>query len=532
MKTAPTSAKQLLFVLTLISGLLVLFPSLLFQELLSQGDHGRDLYAFMMTAEGGAPYKDYLWVYGPLMPYYYALFFLVLGESIRTVLIAEGILKLLTGLCIFLAMRMVVFPFWAYLSALFFWTHFPFFFYTYNHTGGILLLSLIVLALIRYIYERADSVIYLGLGAVFLLSFVKINIGLGALLGYVLCVLYIDKKYPTSKGAPKRFYLISLIAVPALIFTVYYLITRGLPEHVLKQCFPYSKKGVQRTIALAEVLPDLSKMIAFLVSTSLQNLLIVLTGLVAAGGYLLRRRKIDVQERTTAGLVLFCLSVFAAVQLHEYVPSGVYYRIIWSLFFVFPVLFVVLEKFLKTLPRNVNFAAMGLIVLLVFSKMNADYRNMGRFDDPLYYFGHKRAGILVGNPAQWMHTAKKTTDLLETVLADGESFFAFPYEPLYYFLLDRQSPTYQIAFFDYMDITDEQDRQTVKDLADKKIRWIIYSNRIDSDEPTMGKFGISHSQALYAYINDNFELMGEIGDWEYVPGWNTFHGMRILKRKE
>ena len=67
--------KYVFFLLTLIGGILIYFPAHNYQPLLAQGDHGRDLYAFDQTIHGAKPYRDYWWVYGPLMPYYYALFF-------------------------------------------------------------------------------------------------------------------------------------------------------------------------------------------------------------------------------------------------------------------------------------------------------------------------------------------------------------------------------------------------------------------------------------------------------------------------
>ena len=88
---------------TIIAGILILWPLLNFQNYISTGDHGRDLYCFQQTMEGALPYKDYSWLYGPLMPYYYSIFFHLGGISIQSVLLGQFLLIILTGIFIFLA---------------------------------------------------------------------------------------------------------------------------------------------------------------------------------------------------------------------------------------------------------------------------------------------------------------------------------------------------------------------------------------------------------------------------------------------
>ena len=121
-------------ILTIILGLVIVWPSIDFQPLLSQGDHGRDLYAFKKTLDGALPYRDYWWVYGPLMQYYYALFYLLFGISIKSVLIGKTILGVLCAAAFYLTFNLVSAPLWAFLASLWFLTFFPDFFFTYNHT--------------------------------------------------------------------------------------------------------------------------------------------------------------------------------------------------------------------------------------------------------------------------------------------------------------------------------------------------------------------------------------------------------------
>ena len=67
----------------------------------------RDLYAAQAVYRGELPYKDFWWVYGPLMPYYYGLFFKIFGVHIGSMLLGKLILKILGGILICLGLMEV-----------------------------------------------------------------------------------------------------------------------------------------------------------------------------------------------------------------------------------------------------------------------------------------------------------------------------------------------------------------------------------------------------------------------------------------
>src|ERR1035437_6145560 len=89
---SPVSTKTIFLVLTILSAIIFVWPELNFQDQLAQGDHGRDLYAFEAVLHNQSPYKDFWWVYGPLMPYYYGLFYKILGLHITSILIGRAML--------------------------------------------------------------------------------------------------------------------------------------------------------------------------------------------------------------------------------------------------------------------------------------------------------------------------------------------------------------------------------------------------------------------------------------------------------
>src|ERR1700691_4329863 len=99
--------KCLVLLSVLAVGIIITAPYANYQTYLAQGDHGRDLYAAQAVYRGELPYKNFWWVYGPLMPYYYGLFFKIFGTHISSMLLGKLILRLLGGILICLAMMEV-----------------------------------------------------------------------------------------------------------------------------------------------------------------------------------------------------------------------------------------------------------------------------------------------------------------------------------------------------------------------------------------------------------------------------------------
>ena len=58
---------MLFLILTFLAGIITLAPYHNFQNVLSQGDHGHNLYAYKKSMDGAVPYQDYYWPYGPLI---------------------------------------------------------------------------------------------------------------------------------------------------------------------------------------------------------------------------------------------------------------------------------------------------------------------------------------------------------------------------------------------------------------------------------------------------------------------------------
>ena len=93
----PLLQKYLVIGLVIVVALFILWPTSNFETFIAPGDHGRDFYVFEQVADGGVVYQDFWWCYGPLMPYYYALCYKLLGVSIQSILLGEILLKVLAA---------------------------------------------------------------------------------------------------------------------------------------------------------------------------------------------------------------------------------------------------------------------------------------------------------------------------------------------------------------------------------------------------------------------------------------------------
>jgi len=206
--------KTIFLILTILMSALYAWPELNYQDLLSQGDHGRDLYAFDAVTHGKLPYKDFWWVYGPIMPYYYGLFFKLFGVHITSVLLGRALLVVVCSAFLYLSAACLMPPLLAYIAAIWFTQSRLEFFFTYNHIGGIASELVICWCLLSYIRIGSMSYLWIALIADFVLGLVKINFGLAGLAGIVLSVLWIDssKKYLFDEQK-KKFYLCAAVKI-------------------------------------------------------------------------------------------------------------------------------------------------------------------------------------------------------------------------------------------------------------------------------------------------------------------------------
>ena len=524
-----------LFLSTMIIGVFLLSPYRDFQLLLAQGDHGRDLYAFEQTLKGAKPYKDYLWVYGPLMPYYYSLFYKFFGVTIHSILLGKMILQLSAGALFYLALTCFVPALISMVGTVWFWTLMPDFFYTYNHWGGIVMLLALILSL--FLYIKNPRLLYLGCGlmSILVVSMIKINFGAGSLAAFVISVFLIDLVSKNPRSQQKRyFYLTSILLIPSIIAFVYWLFLKGLPVYVLRQCLPYLRSDQPFNASMGTALIIYGNTIWYNIKSNPINIIfaVIFNLCILQTAYVILKEKLGARESKHIFLVLLILVLFSVMSLNEFLRSGVFYRTYWSKPFDMLCMFVIMAVATGAFNKIIRFIFYVCILAMSLLHFIQDDQLIRLAKIPSQYFELERGKVYLGNRPEWIDTVRKTTEYLKTHLKENETFFALAYDPLYYFLTGRTSPTRQLAIFKHANIPPEQEQEMITQLEEKKVNFVVLSNRAFAvEDPTLGVLGQTYCRLLAQYLNDHFKVVATFGDWQNPAGWGWNHGTKILERQ-
>ncbi len=526
---------KMIFLIALIAvGVISGWPHVHYQELLSQGDHGRDLYAFEEALRGKLPYKDFWWVYGPLMPFYYAFFYKICGLNIASVLLGKLVLKILCAVFFYLTAELIMPALPAFLSAVWFSQSQQDFFFTYNHIGGIAAELFIAFCLFSYITGQTKR-LWWALPAVIVYGLIKINFGLASLAVILTAVPLIDhvQKTPFTDNK-KKFYLTALLAVPAIIFVIYWLLVKDLPLYEIRQCHPYFGDDQPHHFSPLITIPYYfsQHFMTFMHSPINMVLGLVLHGSTIATFFFIWTKRLEPVFQRNLLLCMAVAGLFFVFNFHEFVVSGVWYRTFWSLPFLllfnFMTMATALGKAVKWL-RWLMWSALGILLLLGFV---ADFATVQQNHQPYQYLSVERGNVFVGNEPQWTQTVNTAAAYLNQTLKKDELFFALPYDCLYYFLTGKESPTRQLIFFTHIKIPMEQELSVIQDLERNHVNYVLMSNRIVSSETGMGVFGKDYCPLIAKYIAANFTPVArQGGNWQAEPGWGNNHGVIILKRK-
>ncbi len=528
------NSRSLFLLLTFLTAAIYVWPELNFQDHLAQGDHGRDLYAFDAVTRGKLAYKDFWWVYGPLMPYYYGLFFKIFGVHISSVLLGRALLGIACSVFMYLSAVCLMPPGLAYLATVWFTQSRQEFFFTYNHIGGIAAELVICWCLLSYL--RIGTIRYLWIAVItaFVLCLIKINFGLAALAGIALSVLWIDtsKKYRFD-DQKKKIYLTAIVIIPLAVGFIYWILLKDLPLYAIRQCMPYFGDDQPYHASPLLVIPYyLTQHWLTLVRTRFGIPIgLVLHGCTLVSLYILIFKKIDRTYRQDILLGLAVIGIFFVAYFNEFIVSGVWYRTYWSMpflslfhFVMIAVAFTIFPKFLRIL----------ILIFLGAASLMGVVAHIGVIQSqktPDRYLSMDRGKIYVGNETPWTDTVTKVNGFLTNGLRKDELFFALPYDCLYYYLSGKDSPTRQLIFFDHIKIPPQQEISVIRELEKNKVGYILMSNRFISPEVGLGIFGKTNCPLLGRYIHDNFTAIGrQGGDWTQPPGTAENHGVIILKK--
>lgn len=526
--------KTLLAIGVFAAGALIAFPHMDYQPMLSTGDHGLNLYAGAAVLKGLTPYYDFHYYYGPLMLYFFAGLLKFLGTNILSILVGQAFLKVLSGTIFFFILNLFARPVISFVLALWFFLLMPDFFYTFNHSGGTLFGLLVFYALLFNIRYNTHRAYLWGLIAAFLLCWVKINIGLAALAGFIGMHL-INDILQHQKIAWKK-YILTALLFSGIILGAHWLMLMFLPFDILKQCFQYFGND-----AFSAQYPSLMTNITLLFRTTWEHItlwkpLLVLYGFAAACliNIMFHLKKIfPDQSLQRAGLIaLLAAGMFYLLFLHEFLISGVPFRMNWSQPFALVFIFLTIGISTRKLTSVGYGIATTLFVAGCLLGIQNTHTNISAVKTPERYLALERGKIFAGNAPAFTNTIREVTLFLDQTLKGDETFFAAPYEPLYYFLLDKTSPTRQLSFFEFSNITPDEQKRIIQDLKRNPAAYVLLSNRIVSNEPGLGRFGETHCRILGDYIKSHYTTIKKFGQWDQPAGWAWNHGVAVMKKKD
>jgi hypothetical protein len=546
-QTNQTNLNRLFFILAGLVAVFIFLPSRDVMPFLGSGDHGRDLYAFQRTLQGETPYRDYFWNYGPLMPYYYSLILKIFGVSIPSVLLGQFFLKICSGLLIFLILMVSAESWVAFLAVAWFWAFSPDFFHTFNHAGAITALFAILYLLTRYAQKPIFKYIYLMLPCLTAVLLIKFNTGVFALVATAASIFIIDHSFKNTFPA-RRFQKLFWLSVPALLACIIYLIlVRELPDYYIRQCLPFlpsygspSRQGPHASPLEISALYAVYSWLGMGINKTpnaffatrwpliMCNVLQVMAlyqfvrfGVRSGAGRIVNNKHIH---------MAMVIGLFMILMSHEFLLSGTHYRIYWGIPFLILLIFWVSGILVKNLNWRWKLALFILASLAISVETVDKYMFREQLvRNPSHFLGG-RAKIYINNPIDWIDTFKKTTEYLKSNLRPDELFFILPCDPLYFYLTDKTSLVREFQFFDYMNVTEQQERRIIGDLENKQVGYFLVSNRSEANETGHGIFGKSYCPLLADYLATHFQKTMVFGDWEQPADGSPNHAVTIYKR--
>lgn len=500
-----------------LSYVFLLLPAVNIYHFLTTDDMGRDLYAFQMTLKGKWPCRDYWWQYGPLMPIYYAFWFLVAGPDLVSAKIGLDILLLLSALITYGTIRLFVSPFVAFLFSLAFLSLDVG--YTFNHIGCFVFLILSIFSLWKFF--STQKMRWCGLGAFGLigLSLVKINIGISSSVAFFLSILIYNKLLKTNSpkviSAPilKNLSLIFLI-VAGTVLAIYGILYFNLSVGRIDQCMTASGRFFRHWSDFPWLnIPRLTK--HFFVSYRRQliwNLLfsgILLFGLSG----LCIRRPLPVRKEILLA-VISCPILFGLINATDYFIDGMIFRIY---FWLFPMQVLLMGLFAewgtRLFSRKVKIF-LGILIFLIF--LLAPIRNLQTafaYRTPERYIDVPHGRAYVGGHLHYVKALRGVSQFIIENTRPDQEILVLPNDPLICFLSGRKQATWQLNWYrDDINIQRSQEQAIVTQLKSKKVPFVIFSRSLFFEES-----GTEYLKELREYILRNYQEAKIFQPWKADP---------------
>lgn len=576
--------------------LLALYVPLAIQEqqtaVISEGDHGRDLYLADQVAHGKKYLRDFSYTYGPLSLEVQGLLFRICGPSLRTALRLRAVMLVLLVVVAYFAYRSFASAFPAAMGALltggsqfFFWHTFNHLFVTIGLVGfvgafGQLLQAGASDANDTIHLSRKATAIYAWLSAfaacVVLLS--KLNIGI-ALLGAAAAFLGATglirrlggdrQQCPAMRPGAMWVVCVGSAIVAALVYGLYGIDAR--PD-AIRASFPYEStirlnlgnpftnfvREFSFTPGTRDALDGVDYVLFRPVHAPTMGAVAFLYLCTMTGGDRYRRWR----WRLTAGF----LAVVALAVGHEWLIRGNIYAIIY---FVTPVASAIIAMALDRVAcpgasvssvsvetRHASLRQSIPVVVGIALVVNTLFVAYGRAIRPIHRLDPPRGGAgvlppdvlreeIVTSPDGKQYVAEYEpflrnpcaayNDIMRFIDREtraGEPVLCLPHAPLYNFLADRAFPTRQIEFLKYSRLSQQNEQEVIDAIKRAPVRLVLISNvfRVGQDGSGDAYFPTT-CPLVWQYITANYEPLGTLGDYYARHFWAGNNGVLVLWKK-
>ncbi|GEM_PF-1610944 len=504
------------------------------QPVLIPGDMGRDLYAFQQTCLGDRPCRDYWWQYGPLMPVYYAFWFLLGGINLASVRMGLGVILFLCALLTYRALRLFVSPPAAFVPALGFLS--LDILYTFNHVGAFPFILMSTYCLWRFFLSREIKWLYLAVPALIAVAAVKISAGLASFSAFmtIVCadrVLSLKESRPIPLCIWLRHAFFLALIFTAAVAGIYYWVYRGLSFSQVDHCLSLTIGQDYREKWGLTPLENMKNLIQWFLVWDRARLIAAISfcalGLLGLGG--LKRKKHQVQSGAVLFRVLGVCVLMGLANAADYFVDGKIHRFD---FWIFPMLILMLGLFSQwaafLFPPRVKFYLWLLVFLCVlwypFQNLvqAAPFRVSGRYLDVPH--GKVYVGGILSNAMVFKKAARYIADNT----SPDDTILAIPYDALYCFLAGRRHAVRELMFMEHTQVSEKEEDVMIREIEAKRPPLFLLSNRYRSEEPGMGYFGETHYRKLAKYLFEHYREVQTFGPWDGEPA--GLHAVKIFKR--
>lgn len=506
------NSKLWIFLPVLIAGVLcfIHFTRLTLNST-SEGDFGRDLYAFYLTFKGQLPYIQFDWVYGLFTPYVYATMFKIFGVSVLTAVSVYYVIYVFCIVLVFVIVRSFYNNLVACLSTLLFMSYYGFFIYNFNHVFGTFTLLVILFLLKLFLETKKDKWLFsLGI-CCFILTSIKLSMGLFLTLTiYFFLAVFLIRDKQSVKNLLISFgsylilscilYLPFIIAIPSEYLLNNFPVTQKYLTSSRVSIFENMFKLETSTFTIPVVLHQTLYKIHTYTSLNLWYFVSIL------GGFILLLVTTIKKMKLKNSYYILILLVLAFVAAHEFYKIGTYYSLkYWVLPIIVIVLPVMLTNTYNLFSQNkgVKISILLITALIVLTILTKLYISFLHCEHKQYYCSLPRVKMSFTNP-YWLSMFNTAIKFIDTHTKKDEMILCIPENTLYNFASDRDQPTRVNSFAKIANVDLAHQKKIMKNMEKEHVRFVLISDKGIDPKYGFGFFGKTHCQQLYKYIAKNY----------------------------